>query len=184
MAEFKLGRLKFVWKGEWIGSSGGSITVTNSGSSNYVILGSNDPTVDLTRGATYNFSINAPGHPFWIKTANSTGSGDAQITGVSGNGTDSGIIQFVVPLDAPDTLYYNCEFHAMMAGEFNIINTATSYGGGIGHAYVKDDVVRVGGKVYICTTGHTSSADFYTDLASKWNITADGHACCMLCTIM
>lgn len=27
-------------------------------------------------------------------------------------------------------------------------------------AYVKDDVVRVGGKVYICTTGHTSSADF------------------------
>ena len=41
-------------------------------------------------------------------------------------------------------------------------------------AYVKDDVVRVSGKVYICTTGHTSSADFYTDLASKWNITADG----------
>ena len=41
-------------------------------------------------------------------------------------------------------------------------------------AYVKDDVVRVGGKVYICTTGHTSSADFYSDLASKWNITSDG----------
>jgi hypothetical protein len=43
-------------------------------------------------------------------------------------------------------------------------------------AYVKDDVVRVSGKVYICTTGHTSSADFYTDLASKWNITADGQS--------
>ena len=41
-------------------------------------------------------------------------------------------------------------------------------------AYVKDDVVRVGGKVYICTVGHTSSANFYTDLASKWNITSDG----------
>jgi hypothetical protein len=41
-------------------------------------------------------------------------------------------------------------------------------------AYVKDDVVRVGGKVYICVAGHTSSADFYADLASKWNITADG----------
>ena len=40
--------------------------------------------------------------------------------------------------------------------------------------YVKDDVVRVSGKVYICTVGHTSSADFYSDLASKWNITADG----------
>ena len=42
--------------------------------------------------------------------------------------------------------------------------------------YVKDDVVRVGGKVYICTAGHTSSADFYTDLASKWNITSDGQS--------
>lgn len=41
-------------------------------------------------------------------------------------------------------------------------------------SYVKDDVVRVGGKVYICTVGHTSSADFYTDLATKWNITSDG----------
>jgi len=41
-------------------------------------------------------------------------------------------------------------------------------------AYVKDDVVRVGGKVYICTVGHTSSANFYSDLASKWNITSDG----------
>jgi hypothetical protein len=173
MAEFKLGRLKFVWKGEWIGSSGGSITVTNDGSSNYVILGGNDPTVDLTRGATYNFSINAPGHPFWIKTANSTGTGDAQVDGVSGNGTDSGIIQFTVPEDAPDTLYYNCQYHAMMAGEFNIINTATSYGGGIGHPYVKDDVVNHAGSAYICVTAHSSSNSFAADLAAgKWELMA------------
>ncbi len=43
--------------------------------------------------------------------------------------------------------------------------------------YYKDDVVEYGGKVYICVTGHTSSASFFTDLdivPSKWNIVSDG----------
>ena len=42
-------------------------------------------------------------------------------------------------------------------------------------AYVKDDVVRYGGKVYICTTAHTSQSDFYTDI-SNWDVFADGQA--------
>jgi len=43
--------------------------------------------------------------------------------------------------------------------------------------YYKDDVVRLGGKVYICQIGHTSSADFNTDLdinPTKWNLMSDG----------
>lgn len=43
--------------------------------------------------------------------------------------------------------------------------------------YFKDDVVEYGGKIYICVTGHDSSANFFTDLdiiPSKWNIMADG----------
>jgi hypothetical protein len=43
--------------------------------------------------------------------------------------------------------------------------------------YYKDDVVRFGGKVYVCQIGHTSSADFNTDLdivPTKWNLMADG----------
>ena len=43
--------------------------------------------------------------------------------------------------------------------------------------YYKDDVVRYGGKTFICTTGHTSDADFYTDLSvspSRWNQMTDG----------
>ena len=45
-------------------------------------------------------------------------------------------------------------------------------------AYVKDDVIRYGGKVYICTTAHTSnssSTGFYTD-ETNWNVFADGSA--------
>jgi hypothetical protein len=45
--------------------------------------------------------------------------------------------------------------------------------------YYKDDVVRYGGKTYICSVGHTSDASFYTDLdivPSKWNEMTDGQS--------
>jgi hypothetical protein len=43
--------------------------------------------------------------------------------------------------------------------------------------YYKDDVVRFGGKTYVCQVGHTSVADFNTDLdisPTKWNLMSDG----------
>jgi hypothetical protein len=46
-----------------------------------------------------------------------------------------------------------------------------------GITYVKDDIVRNGGKTYVCVVGHTSSADFTTDLSNiptKWNQVSDG----------
>ena len=64
-----------------------SYTVTNSGASAYVIDGSNNPTLNLLRGFTYTFNINASGHPFYIKTAQTTGTGNQYTSGVTGNGT-------------------------------------------------------------------------------------------------
>ena len=46
-------------------------------------------------------------------------------------------------------------------------------------AYVKDDVIRYGGRVYICLVGHTANADFYVDLENaipKWGQMSDGQA--------
>jgi len=46
-----------------------------------------------------------------------------------------------------------------------------------GTVYYKDDVIQYGGRLYICVTGHTSAASFYTDLditPSKWNLVSDG----------
>ncbi len=43
--------------------------------------------------------------------------------------------------------------------------------------YVKDDVVRYGGKTYICVIGHTSNSNFDVDLSNvptKWNQMSDG----------
>ena len=46
-----------------------------------------------------------------------------------------------------------------------------------GTVYYQDDVIALGGKIYICVIGHTSNADFFEDLditPSKWNLVSDG----------
>jgi hypothetical protein len=46
-----------------------------------------------------------------------------------------------------------------------------------GTTYVKDDIVRYGGKTYACVVGHVADADFYTDLdniPARWNQVSDG----------
>ena len=46
-----------------------------------------------------------------------------------------------------------------------------------GITYVKDDIVRNGGKTYLCVVGHIAAADFYTDLdhsPTRWNQVSDG----------
>ena len=101
-------------------------TVTNSGASDYVIDGANNPNINLLRGFTYTFTVNASGHPFWIKTAQVTGTDSTYDTGVTNNGTDNGTITFAVPYDAPSTLYYICQFHASMSGVINITDVGPS----------------------------------------------------------
>ncbi len=46
-----------------------------------------------------------------------------------------------------------------------------------GTTYYVDDVIRYGGKTFICVQGHTAAAGFYTDLnniPTKWNQFTDG----------
>lgn len=71
--------------------------VVDSGTSAYVINGTSNPDLRLVRGFSYTFNLNASGHPFWIKTIQGTGTGNAYNDGVSGNGTSIGVIQFSVP---------------------------------------------------------------------------------------
>jgi len=96
-------------------------TVTNNGSGNYVINGQSNPTLTLAAGKTYTFNVNAVGHPFWIKTTQTTGTADAYNIGVTNNGTASGSITFTVPYTAPASLYYNCQYHSSMAGGISVV---------------------------------------------------------------
>ena len=101
-----------------------TFTVTNAGSGAYVINSESNPALYLIRGQRYNFSLDASGHPFWIKTAATTGTGDQYNTGVTNNGDDVGLITFEVPLTAPDVLYYICQFHSGMNGQLRIVDFA------------------------------------------------------------
>lgn len=103
---------------------GVTYTVTNSGASSYTIAGATNPTLTLIKGFTYYFNVSATGHPFWIKTAQATGTGSAYTDGVTNNGVDSGVVTFTVPFTAPTTLYYICQFHGSMTGTITIADTA------------------------------------------------------------
>lgn len=98
-----------------------SNAVGNVGFSAYSINGTNNATLTLLRGVTYRFNINASGHPFWVKSVSSTGTGNAFTNGVTGNGVQVGTLTFAVPTNAPATLSYNCQFHSAMKGTLNII---------------------------------------------------------------
>jgi hypothetical protein len=102
--------------------AGGTLQVTNSGMTAYVIDGASNPTLTFCRNTTYVFAVMAAGHPFYIKTVKSTGTGNAYSSGVSGNGAEMGDVTFAVPSDAPDTLFYDCSLHAAMAGTIHIVN--------------------------------------------------------------
>jgi hypothetical protein len=102
-------------------------TVTNSGSSSYIFNGegltnASNQNFTFKRGGTYTFNVNTPGHPFLINTVQGTGSANKYNTGVTNNGAITGSITFTVPMSAPNTLYYNCEFHSPMTGVITITN--------------------------------------------------------------
>jgi len=77
---------------------------------------STQPTINVKKGDTIDFTINAVGHPFWIKTSQSTGTGGAYNTGVTGNGAENGSITWDTTNAIVGTYYYNCEYHSSMNG--------------------------------------------------------------------
>ena len=104
-----------------------TFTVTNSGSGAYLINGVSNGAITLTRGGTYTFNVNASGHPFYIQTTgNGYNSSNVYSTGVTGAGAQVGTVTFVVPNDAPNTLFYQCQYHSAMFGQINVVS-ATSW---------------------------------------------------------
>ena len=112
--------------------------ITNNGSGAYQFAATgigftqatDNPTLYLTKGKNYRFSVNASGHPFYIKTVNVNGTGSAYEDGVTNNGAAVGIITFKVPYNAPDILHYNCSIHSSMHGEIRIGGAGAGVGVG------------------------------------------------------
>ena len=105
-----------------------TFTVTNSSSSAYLFTGpggltnGSNSTIYLARGQTYEFAVNASGHPFYIQTSSGTyNSSNVYNTGVTNNGAETTTLTFEVPFSAPNTLYYACgASHASMVGSLVI----------------------------------------------------------------
>ena len=106
-----------------------SITATSSGASAYTLSGSdengavsgNNLTVTCNVDDTITFTVSASGHPFWIKTANTTGTGNAA-SGVTNNGAQNGTVSFTPTSEG--TYYYICEYHGGMVGQIQVGSSA------------------------------------------------------------
>lgn len=106
-----------------VGGYSYAVTGVVGDNSNYTIDGATDPDIFLIRGFTYYFNLNTTSsHPFWIKTAAVTGTGSDYASGVTNNGAYTGTLTFTVPLDAPNQLYYICQYHSSMVGNIYISN--------------------------------------------------------------
>lgn len=94
--------------------------------------GDNPTLGPMYRGGTYTFAIDAVGHPLYLTTDDGTNFVSESYVGeytngVTGSRTDNGTLTFVVPNDAPDTLYYQCGIHGSMRGEIVIKDLAIEY---------------------------------------------------------
>ena len=107
-----------------------TFSVGNSGASDYIFTGSDststfnntaDPTIRCTAGDTLEFNISASGHPFFIKTSATTGTGNQVTTGtITNNGTQFGTLTWDTTGVQPATYYYICQYHAGMVGQIII----------------------------------------------------------------
>ena len=110
-----------------------SYNVTNNASGAYAFSGSatgDNPNIGpIYKGGTYNFNVNATGHPFYITTDNGANYASGQYvseytTGVTNSRTQSGTLTLVVDSSAPSTLYYQCGNHAGMRGVITVKDLA------------------------------------------------------------
>ena len=131
-----------------------NLRVTNQGNKAYIVNYQVNPNVTLVRGNTYIFTLSVDGnYPFWIKTIASTGTVNVYNNGVTNNGISQGTITFIVPQDAPDTLYYSSQTSAQMQGTFNVVDGEAGTGPGF---YIQAQP-GIGG--YMPNTPNISSRD-------------------------
>ena len=167
-------------------------TLTANGSSDYIFAGdgfpspANDPTLYLVRGQTYKFANNTGGHPFRVQsTVAQAGGGTAYNDGVTNQDAAGGsTLTFLVPMDAPDTLYYQCTAHPSMFGTINVLSSGGGASSGLearttGQATTaimpneaNADLTITAAKTYALhaiQTSHAAWVTLYTDTTSRTN---------------
>lgn len=104
-------------------------TVTGTGSTSYEFVTQADrlfgrtgtnQSFDVRVGDILEFAVNTPGQPFWIKTLQITGTGNAVTTGITNNGATSGSVIWDTTNIAPGTYYYVSQNSSLMSGSITV----------------------------------------------------------------
>jgi hypothetical protein len=94
-----------------------------SSEGSYVFAGTTNPVLTVTRGSTYTFEMRTRDNSFFIQTGKGAYNKQlAYIDGVENIGADWGDITWVVPENAPDTLYYVSDNDEAMTGQINVVD--------------------------------------------------------------
>ena len=101
--------------------------ITNDGSGGYLVNGVLNGPINFIKGKKHKIVVNAAGHPFWIQTVPGGYSlANVYATGITNAGTASGSIIVELPQNAPDNLYYACEYHSSMRGPIAVTSENVS----------------------------------------------------------
>lgn len=154
---------------------GYEVNVTNSGTSAYSLVGwdtngsftaTNNKTINMLTGSIIKFIIDASGHPFWIKTASGTGTGNAYSNTAyiwANVGREVGEVIFNPPVAG--TYYYNCQNHSGMAGQ--IVVTGAGSGGGGGSSTLTN--IKLGNTAFSAIKiGNTDISKVYVGSTQVW----------------
>tara|TARA_B100000963_G_scaffold4085_1_gene3144 strand:+ start:6067 stop:7155 length:1089 start_codon:yes stop_codon:yes gene_type:complete len=169
-------------------------TLTANGSSDYIFAGdgfpspANDPTLYLMRGQTYVFKNRSGGHPFRIQSTVAQAGGGTEynsgVTGQNASGANNEDLTFVVPMDAPATLYYQCTAHVNMNGTIYVLDESGGGASGLESRATaqaiannvannaSSNITITAAKTYALhaiQTSHAAWVTLYTDTASRTN---------------
>lgn len=159
--------------------------ITNSGSGAYLINGVSNGLITFEKGKKYRIHINASGNPFWIQTVSGAYSaGNVYSTGITNGGAQVGHILVELPQNAPDNLYYACQFHSSMQGSISVQsdNTITTNAQASNYTIAPIDSGRLiemsGGGTLTITDSTSFPIGFYVDVlqtgTSQVTIAGDG----------
>ncbi len=89
----------------------------------YVVNGVQGAELTLTRGASYTFSINGPGHSFYLSTdpVGGLGAPGELTSGVTGQLTGVGVLTFTPDASTPSLIYYQCGLHPDMGWKIHVL---------------------------------------------------------------
>ncbi len=145
--------------------------ITNSGSGSYTVNGVSNGLITFEKGKKYRLHIDASGHPFWIQTVSGAYSaGNVYSTGITNGGAQVGHILVELPQNAPDNLYYACQFHSSMQGSISVQsdNTITTNAQSSNYTLAPIDSGRLiemsGGGTLTITDSASFPVGFYVDV--------------------